>query len=109
MLSFELNGKIVETADDSNMPLLWYLRDEANAVLHGKITLKNGRVEQSNFHDYQLLRLNEMPKIEVHIMPSAERPTGIGEPGVPPVGPALANALAAATGKRLRTLPLTLG
>ncbi len=79
------------------------------AVLHGKITLKNGRVEQSNFHDYQVLRMSEMPKIEVHILPSAERPTGVGEPGVPPVGPALANALAAATGKRLRTLPLTLG
>lgn len=79
------------------------------AVLHGKITLKNGRTEQTNFHDYQVLRMNEMPKIEVHILPSAERPTGVGEPGVPPVGPALANALAAATGKRLRTLPLNLG
>ena len=72
------------------------------------ITLKDGVVEQSNFHDYPMLRINEMPAVEVHIVPSTEKPSGVGEPGVPVIAPAVANALAAATGKRLRTLPLTL-
>jgi isoquinoline 1-oxidoreductase subunit beta len=76
------------------------------AILYGAITLKNGKVEQSNFHDYRVLRVNEMPKVEVHIVPSAEPPTGIGESVVPPIGPAVSNAIFAATGKRLRTLPL---
>jgi len=79
-----------------------------SAALYGKITLKDGAVEQSNFNDYPVLRIAEMPKIEVHIVPSADKPTGVGEPGVPPIAPALANALAAATGQRLRTLPLSL-
>ena len=77
-----------------------------SAVLHGAITLKDGVVEQSNFHNYAPIRINEMPKVEVHIVPSGEKPTGIGEPGVPPLAPAIANAIAAATGKRLRNLPL---
>jgi isoquinoline 1-oxidoreductase subunit beta len=76
------------------------------AILYGAITLKSGKVEQSNFHDYRLLRMNEMPKVEVHIMPSTEPPTGIGESAVPPIGPAVSNAIFAATGKRLRALPL---
>ncbi|MCW3480338.1 xanthine dehydrogenase family protein molybdopterin-binding subunit [Neisseriaceae bacterium JH1-16] len=75
------------------------------AALHGAITLKDGVVEQSNFHDYQVLRINEMPAVEVHIVPSAEKPTGVGEPGVPPIAPAVANAVFAATGHRIRTLP----
>lgn len=79
-----------------------------SAALHGAITLNKGRVEQSNFHDYQPLRINEMPKVEVHILQSSEKPTGVGEPGVPPLAPAVANAIFAATGKRLRTLPLNL-
>jgi isoquinoline 1-oxidoreductase subunit beta len=79
-----------------------------SAALYGAITLKDGGVEQSNFHDYPVLRMNEMPAVEVHIVPSTERPTGVGEPGVPPIAPAVANALAAATGKRLRKLPLSL-
>jgi isoquinoline 1-oxidoreductase beta subunit len=79
-----------------------------SAALHGAITLKDGVVEQSNFHDYPPLRMNEMPQIEVYIVPSTEKPTGVGEPGTPVIAPALANALAAATGKRLRSLPLTL-
>jgi isoquinoline 1-oxidoreductase beta subunit len=79
-----------------------------SAALHGAITLKDGRVEQSNFHDYRPLRINEMPRVEVHIVPSNEKPTGVGEPGVPPIAPAVANALAAATGQRLRNLPLRL-
>jgi len=79
-----------------------------SAALYGAITLKDGGVEQSNFHDYPVLRMNEMPAVEVHIVPSTEKPTGVGEPGVPPIAPAVANALAAATGKRLRKLPLSL-
>jgi isoquinoline 1-oxidoreductase subunit beta len=77
------------------------------AVLFGAITLKDGRVEQDNFNSYRVLRINEMPKVEVHIMPSAEPPTGVGEPGVAPVGPAVANAIFAATGKRHRVLPFS--
>jgi isoquinoline 1-oxidoreductase beta subunit len=79
-----------------------------SAALYGKITLKNGAVEQSNFHDYPVLRIGEMPKVEVHIVPSTNKPTGVGEPGTPVIAPALANALAAATGQRLRALPLQL-
>lgn len=75
------------------------------AVLHGAITLKDGRIEQDNFNNYRVLRMNEMPKIEVHIVPSTEAPTGVGEPGVAPVGPAVANAIFAATGKRIQVLP----
>jgi isoquinoline 1-oxidoreductase beta subunit len=75
------------------------------AVLYGEITLKAGRVEQDNFNSYRVLRMNEMPKVEVHIVPSAEAPTGVGEPGVAPVGPAVANAIFAATGKRIHMLP----
>ena len=73
-----------------------------SAALYGAITLKDGAVEQSNFHDYPVLRINEMPAIEVHIVPSTDKPTGVGEPGVPSIAPAVANALAAATGQRLR-------
>jgi isoquinoline 1-oxidoreductase beta subunit len=73
-----------------------------SAALYGEITLKDGVVEQGNFDGYPLLRINEMPKVEVHIVPSAAKPTGIGEPGVPPLAPAVANAIGAATGKILR-------
>jgi isoquinoline 1-oxidoreductase beta subunit len=79
-----------------------------SAALYGELTFKDGRVQQSNFHDYPLLRLNEMPEVEVHIVPSSEKAGGIGEPGVPPVAPAVANAIFAATGKRLRRLPFRL-
>jgi isoquinoline 1-oxidoreductase subunit beta len=79
-----------------------------SAALHGELTLKAGRVQQSNFHDYPLLRLNEMPEVEVHIVPSDEKAGGIGEPGVPPIAPAVANAIFAATGKRMRRLPFRL-
>jgi isoquinoline 1-oxidoreductase beta subunit len=78
------------------------------AALHGAITIKDGRVEQSNFHDYKMLRMNEMPKVEVYIVPSQEPPGGVGEPGVPPVAPAVANAIFAATGRRIRRLPIRL-
>src|SRR5260370_11202898 len=76
------------------------------AALKNEITLKDGKVEQNNFHDYQMLRIFESPEIEVHIVPSSENPTGVGEPGVPPAAPALANAIFAVTGIRIRTLPI---
>lgn len=76
------------------------------AALYGEITLEQGEVQQSNFHDYPLLRQYERPEVEVEIVDSTETPTGVGEPGVPPVIPALGNALFALTGKRQRTLPL---
>lgn len=77
-------------------------------TLHSKLTFKNGEVQQSNYHDYQVLRLNEMPVVEVHIVPSTDKPGGIGEAGVPPTAPAVANAVFALTGQRLRELPLQL-
>ncbi|MFN0009386.1 MAG: molybdopterin cofactor-binding domain-containing protein [Planctomycetota bacterium] len=76
------------------------------AALYGAITLKNGRVQQSNFHDYRMLRIHEMPEVDVHIVTSDQPSTGIGEPGVPPVAPALCNAAFALTGKRIRRLPI---
>lgn len=77
-------------------------------TLMSEITLEDGQVVQSNFHDYEVLRINRMPEIEVHIVPSAEPPTGVGEPGTPVIAPAVANALRAATGQRLTRLPLKL-
>jgi len=77
------------------------------AALYGAITLKEGRVQQSNFNDYQMLAINEMPKVEVHIVSSQEPPTGIGEPGLPPIAPAVGNAIFALTGKRIRRLPIS--
>jgi len=79
-----------------------------SAALYGEITLREGGVVQSNYTDYPIVRMNEMPKVEVHIIESQEKPTGVGEPGVPPIAPAVANALFAATGQRLRKLPLRL-
>jgi isoquinoline 1-oxidoreductase beta subunit len=79
-----------------------------SAALYGEITIKNGQVEQSNFHDYAALRINETPEIDTIIIKSAESPEGIGEPGVPPVAPAVANAIFQLTGTRLRSLPLRL-
>ncbi len=76
------------------------------AALQSKITFKDGMVQQSNFHDYQVMRMADMPKVEVHIVPSTEKMGGVGEPAVPPIAPAVANAIFAATGKRLRTLPI---
>ena len=76
------------------------------ALLHGEITLVDGVVQQDNFDGYPVLRINEMPQVEVHIVPSSTAPTGIGEPGVPPLAPAVMNAIAAATGKRIYRLPI---
>jgi isoquinoline 1-oxidoreductase beta subunit len=77
-----------------------------SAALYGEITFEKGRVKQRNFHDYPLLRMHEMPAVEAHVVPSTEKMGGVGEPGVPPVAPAVANALFAVTGKRVRRLPI---
>lgn len=76
-------------------------------ALRGQITIENGRVEQSNFDDYQPLRMNEAPEVEAYFVPSSDTPTGAGEPVIPPVAPAFASAIFAATKKRLRSLPLS--
>jgi CO/xanthine dehydrogenase Mo-binding subunit len=78
------------------------------AALHGEITLKDGVVEQTNFHNYPMLRMNESPEFSVIVVDSNEAPTGVGEPGLPPIAAAVANGVFAATGKRLRSLPLKL-
>src|SRR5688572_29086468 len=77
------------------------------AALYGEITFTDGKVDQSNFHDYQILRLNEAPEIDVTLVNSGERMGGAGEPGTPPIAPAVVNAIYAATGKRIRKLPIT--
>lgn len=79
-----------------------------SAALKSAITIENGAVKQGNFDEYELLRMHEAPEVEVHIVPSEEKPTGVGEPGVPPIAPAVANAVFAATGKRVRQLPMRL-
>ncbi len=77
------------------------------AVLRNKITLIDGEVDEGNFDLYEPIRMSDMPEVEVHIVPSEESPTGIGEPGTPPIGPAVANAIFAATGQRIRDLPFS--
>jgi isoquinoline 1-oxidoreductase beta subunit len=77
-----------------------------SAALHGAITLKEGRVQETNFGDYRLLRMNEMPSVETHIIASTNRPTGMGEPGAPPIAPAVANAMLVLTGTPTRSLPI---
>jgi isoquinoline 1-oxidoreductase beta subunit len=79
-----------------------------SAALSGEITIKDGRVEQTNFHDYRVLRMAQAPQVETIIIASAEPPEGVGEPGTPPIAPAVANALFVLTGQRLRSLPLRL-
>jgi CO/xanthine dehydrogenase Mo-binding subunit len=76
------------------------------AALKSSITIENGRVQQSNFHDYPLLRIDEMPEIEVHILENESLPFGVGEMAGPPVAPAVFNAVYAVTGKRIRHLPI---
>jgi isoquinoline 1-oxidoreductase beta subunit len=79
-----------------------------SAALAGAITFKDGVVEQSNFNDYAPLRIGDTPQVDVHIVPSSSPPSGVGEPGTPPIAPAVANAVFALTGKRLRSLPFKL-
>jgi isoquinoline 1-oxidoreductase beta subunit len=97
-----VNPNIVEQQLESNIVF------GLTAALYGNITLKDGRVQQSNFHDYKLLRMPETPKIEMHIVKSTEKPGGIGEPGMAVLSPAMANAVYALTGKRLRKMPFSL-
>src|SRR5256885_10440087 len=77
------------------------------ALYYGEIDLKHGRAVQRNFDTYRSLRIHEMPQVEVHIVPSTAKPTGVGEPGVPPLAPAVANAVARLGGPRVRRLPFT--
>jgi len=77
-----------------------------SAALSGKISLKNGQIEQTNFNNYPVLRMSQMPKVEVHVVPSTDKMGGAGEPATPPIAPAVTNAIFAATGKRIRTLPI---
>ena len=77
-----------------------------SATLNGEITIEKGAVAQSNFHEFEVLRIDKMPQVEVHIVNSKEQPGGVGEPGLPPIAPAVANAVFAATGKRIRKLPI---
>jgi CO/xanthine dehydrogenase Mo-binding subunit len=95
-----INPKIVEAQISGGIAF------GLTATIKSAITIKDGKAEQSNFHDFALLRMNEMPEVEVYTVPSTAAPTGIGEIGVPPVAPAVANAIAAATGKRVRRLPI---
>jgi len=76
------------------------------ALYYSEVEIKGGRAVQRNFNTYRSLRIHEMPKVEVYIVPSTEKPTGVGEPGVPPLAPAVANAIAKLGGPRLRRLPL---
>ena len=80
-----------------------------SSILGEEITLTSGVVDQGNYDSYTPLRIEQMPTVEVHILPSEAAPTGAGEPGVPPIGPALANAVYQATKKRIRTLPFSKG
>jgi len=96
-----VNPRIVESQVESG--IVYGL----SAALWGEVTLEGGRVKQRNFNDYRVLRLHEMPELDVHIIPSDAAPGGLGETAVPPVAPALCNAIFAATGKRLRSLPLS--
>jgi isoquinoline 1-oxidoreductase beta subunit len=77
-----------------------------SAALAGKITLENGEPRELTFEEYPVLRMSQMPKVEVHVVPSTEKNGGIGEPGLPPIAPAVTNAIFAATGKRIRALPI---
>jgi isoquinoline 1-oxidoreductase beta subunit len=81
----------------------------ASAALYGEITVKEGRTVQSNFHDYRAMRMRESPRVEVYLVRNFEPPTGVGEPAVPPLGAAIANAVFSATGQRVRRLPIRLG
>lgn len=95
-----INPKIVEAQISGGIAF------GLTATIKSAITIKDGTVAQSNFHDFPLLRMNEMPEVETYTVPSTAAPTGIGEIGVPPIAPAVANAVAAATGKRVRRLPI---
>ena len=130
-LKLKVNGKERTFDGDPNMPWLWYVRDVlgrtgtkfgcgvalcgactavfgTSIVRNGEITAKNGAIQQSNFNDYPVARINEAPaQTNVYITESSTPPAGVGEPGVPPFVAAFCNAIFAATGKRVRDLPLS--
>ena len=95
-----MNPRIVESQLESG------IINGLTAALWGNMTLRAGRVQEGNFNDQRILRLNETPQLDVHVIESSETPGGVGEAAVPPVAPALCNAIFAATGKRLRSLPI---
>ena len=105
-ITFVSDCGIVVHPDQARAQLMGGVVYGLGAALGNAITIENGRVQQSNFNNYPSLRQNEVPTIEVHLIPSQEKPGGLGEVGVPLVAPALANAIAAATGKRIRELPV---
>ena len=90
-IAFDLQGSVIEGLSHA---------------LHQQITLANGQVEQSNFHDYPMLRMSEAPPVQVQFLKTDYPPTGLGEPALPPAIPALCNAIFAASGKRIRSLPI---
>jgi isoquinoline 1-oxidoreductase beta subunit len=125
MITLTVNGKSQRVDAAPDIPLLWVIdcgiavnpdqvkaQMEGGAVyaltaaLYGQITVDKGGVQQSNFDNYPMMRISEMPVVETHILDSGAAPGGLGEPGVPPVAPALCNAIFALTGKRVRTLPV---
>ena len=83
-------------------------KSQNKAAIKGGITFTDGVCDQSNFHNYNVMRLNEAPKMEIHIIDSGANPGGVGEPGLPPIAPALGNAIFATTGKRIRKLPFNI-
>ena len=103
-----VNAGLIVNPNGAEQQVVGGLLDGVQAALRGEINVENGRTREKNFGDYRLLRINEVPTIEVHFVESPHPPTGLGEPGVSPVAPAIANAVFKATGQRLRRLPLRL-
>ena len=95
---------IPDTTD--NARIMIGIREQYYSLEEIREWIENGRIKESNFHDFPILRMNEMPVVETYIVDSEHRPTGVGEMGVPPIAPAVANAIYAATGKRVRHLPI---
>jgi isoquinoline 1-oxidoreductase beta subunit len=81
--------------------------DGLSTMLGLEITMENGRMQQSNFHNYRMLRINQTPNVDVHFIQSDNAPTGLGEPALPPLAPAVGNAIFTATGHRIRSMPIS--
>jgi isoquinoline 1-oxidoreductase beta subunit len=113
MLSINGNAHRFDIDAQTATPLLWVLRDSfvaqvAEVSVHDNATFSVDRVVQTNFHDYTVFRIDQMPSVEVHIVNSAQAPSGVGEPATPVIAPAVANALYDATGQRFSSQPLKL-